>query len=451
MTADDCDTSEGVSPPYLERLIAIGAAQGVEASTDIVARNGMKLLAKGTRIDNEVRERLLQHKLRQPLEDCVRVVAGVMPQQFGPIGERLLEQHPLLRALCDAAGGPTVPASMTRLSLSVPMQSLLTVYWENQDSRLDHAVGVAMLALALGRKLMPGEIDRHRTLAMAGLVHDVGEIYIDPQYLKRGRRLAPREWRHIVSHPAVGHRVLRNMVGAGPKIAEAVRDHHERLDGFGYPRRLRGAALSLDGQVLAASEWQFAMLERGRAAELPARAATRLILGEFNQAVLDALGAAAHAADAAAAAVALPASLEEALPRVLRIAATLRRFQEGQDWIAGYSKKASPALKATLDTGAERMAQIQKAFSMTGLDAGNPQQLLHELAEMHDQAVHVEVMAVLTELEWRMREMERAQLLHASMLPEPEFAVVLAIIERLKGPDASAAEASSPNTDTARG
>jgi hypothetical protein len=81
MTADDGDASEAVSPHYLERLVAVGATRGVEASTDIVARNGMKLLAKGTRIDGEVRERLLQHKLRQPLEDCVRVVAGVIPQE----------------------------------------------------------------------------------------------------------------------------------------------------------------------------------------------------------------------------------------------------------------------------------------------------------------------------------------------------------------------------------
>ncbi|HEY2926129.1 HD-GYP domain-containing protein, partial [Piscinibacter sp.] len=433
MAPDRTEPVNSVNPHYLDHVVAVGESHGVEASVDIVAGNGTKLLSRGARIDAVVRERLLQHKLRQPLEDCVRVIGGVIPERFGPIAERLLERHPVLRALCAVAHVQPVPASLVKLRLSVPMQSLLTVYCEHKEDQLEHTVGVSMLALALARRLLPGEIERHRTLAMAGLVHDVGELYIDPQCLRPGARVGPREWKHIVTHPVVGHRVLRDMVGAGAGIAEAVLNHHERLDGFGYPRGIGGDALALDGQILAAAEWLMALVDSGRAPLLRASVATRLILGEFNPAVLHELAVAAQLAQEAQESPPSPAALEDAVPRVLRIAGTLRRFHELQGWILERIEEASPALKPTLDIGMDRMLRIQKAFSMTGLDAHNPQLLLRELAALQDPAVHVEVLAVLRELEWRLRELEREQLWRAGLLPDPECAVVCTLIDRLKG------------------
>lgn len=60
----------------------------------------------GARIDPGVRERLLQHKLQKPLEDCVQVVGGVVPERFGPIANALLTEYPLVapRATSTATG-----------------------------------------------------------------------------------------------------------------------------------------------------------------------------------------------------------------------------------------------------------------------------------------------------------------------------------------------------------
>ena len=196
------DDPNQVNPHYLNHVVEATAHHVVEVTQDIVSGNGIKLLAKGARIEPAVRERLLQHKLQKPLEDCVQVVGGVMPERFGPIAEGLLTTHPLIAALCAAQGGAQpIPPSLTRLKLSAPVQSLLTVYADWQGDRLEHSVGVAMFAMSLGRRLVPGDIERHRLLALAGLLHDVGELYIDPRHLQRGTRLEAEQWRHIVSHP----------------------------------------------------------------------------------------------------------------------------------------------------------------------------------------------------------------------------------------------------------
>jgi HD-GYP domain-containing protein (c-di-GMP phosphodiesterase class II) len=427
------DASAEVNPHYLDHVIHVSESRPVEASEDIVSQNGIKLLARGAHINDRVRERLLMHKLQKPLEDCIQVTQGVMPESFGPIGETLFTQHPLLKALCAHDLYPSAPTTLATLKLSNPVQSLLTVYAEYQSDRLRHTAGVAMLALALARRLLPGESERHRMLALAGLLHDVGELYIDPAYLRPGTPLGPPEWRHVASHPVVGERVLRNMRGAGKDIASAVLHHHERLDGFGYPRGVQGRALPLNGQILAAAEWLMALIENSMTPMTRASVATRLIPGEFSRDLTEAITAAALADTSPAPVVADPMPLESAIPRVVGIASTLERFHEARPWIDARIAAARPSLRAVLEAGLNRLLRIQTAFSSTGLDTHDPDALVAGLAAQRDPELQIELMTVVGELEWRLRELERESLLRAGLLLPAESAVMRELIDRLKG------------------
>jgi hypothetical protein len=433
-----------VNPHYLNHVVATTANHAVEVTEDIVSGNGIKLLAKGARIDPGVRERLLQHKLQKPLEDCVQVLGGVVPERFGPIANALLTEYPLVATLCQPEGSAQpIPASLMRLKLSAPVQSLLTIYSEYQGDRLRHTVGVAMLTMALGRKLVPGDIERHRMLTLAGLLHDIGELYIDPQHLMRGSRLAPEQWRHIVSHPVIGHRVLKDMEGAGPALAQAVLMHHERLDGFGYPRGVAGSALPLDGQILGAAEWLMALLESGLMPLARASVATRIIPGEFSHELVHAISDAAARSDPSQGGA--PTPMEDAVPRVARIAATMRRFAQHRGWIEAQIEKARGELRRTLSSGLDRMQRLQTAFSSTGLDAADPEVLLRELAALHDPQVHQEVITIVREIEWRLRSLERESLLRSGLLKPEDDAVMQQLIARLTGTLPSGASAPPPS------
>ena len=434
MISSDVSTppDAGVNSHYLDHVVAMAATHDVAASEDILAANGMKLLAKGSRVDADVRERLLMHKLRKPLEECVQVVDGVIPGSFKPIAESLIERHPLLAALCNARERTKdVPTSLASLTLTPPVQSLLTVYSEYQGDRLNHSVGVAMIALALSRVLRPGDFEQHRMMALAGLVHDVGELYLDPALMNRRAPLQPEQWRHIASHPAIGHRVLEGMRGAGKAVAQAVLMHHERLDGSGYPRGLSGDRFPLDGQILAAAEWLMALVERGESPLTRAGVSAKLVPGEFGADLLKALSAAAASIEEAP--PASPAPLEDVAPRVQRIAGTLERFRQSREWIEQLIRDAGPALRPALESGLQRMLRIQTAFSSTGLDADDPDQLLRELSSLHDPQLHAEVLAVLRELEWRLRAVERDSLLRSALLPPADNAVMTELVARLKG------------------
>lgn len=426
------ESPESVNPHYLDRVVEAAHSHEVAASEDIVTGNGIKLLAKGARIDAHVRERLLEHKLRKPLENCVEIVGGVTPARFETAGNALLEKHPLLRVLCVAERARSAPSSLAALSLSMPLQSLLSVY-ASPEGRLEHAVGVAMLALSLARKLLPGDIDRHRLLATAGLVHDVGELYLDPVLLQKGTRLNAARWRQVVTHPLVGHHVLRNFVGAGPVVANAVLLHHERLDGFGYPRNVSDTAFTLDGQIVAAAEWLMALVELDSSPLARARMAERLVPGEFSPQLLAAVSAAAREAPDASIDLSSASPLVYAVPRIVRLSETLGRFGSSRVWIDERIAESGSALRSVLEAGLQRMLRIQASFSSTGLAAHNAEQLLGDSTALHNAHVYVEIMTLVGELEWRMRELERSQRLRASLLPPSERAVIADLIRRLRG------------------
>lgn len=421
-----------VNPHYLDHVIHTAGSRGVEASEDIVSQTGIKLLAKGAEINARVRDRLLMHKLGKPLEDSIQVVDGVMSESLRPIGEALFAERPLIKAICAHDLYPAAPATLAALKLSAPVQSLLSVYAEQQGDRLRHTVGVAMLALALARRMLPGEAEQHCMLALAGLLHDVGELYIDPAYLRPDTPLGPQEWRHVASHPVIGERVLRQMNGAGKDVAKAVLYHHERLDGFGYPRGLEGTALPMTGQILAAAEWLMALIDSGMTPLTRARVATKLIPGEFSRELTETITAAAKGLLPQVAA-AEPATLEVSVPRAVRIAAALQRFRAARPWLDARIATARPALRAVLEAGLKRLLRIQTAFSSTGLDAHAPDALVAVLTERLDADLQTELATVVTELEWRLRELERESLLRAGLLAAEESAVMRELIARLKG------------------
>jgi HD-GYP domain-containing protein (c-di-GMP phosphodiesterase class II) len=111
---------------------------------------------------------------------------------------------------------------------------------------------VAELAVQIGRAMeLPNET--LRTLARAGLLHDVGKIGIPDSILSKPGSLDADEWVVIKRHPELGHAILSRVEKLRHE-AEIIVAHHERLDGSGYPRGLRGDQIPLESRILAVAD-----------------------------------------------------------------------------------------------------------------------------------------------------------------------------------------------------
>ncbi len=115
-----------------------------------------------------------------------------------------------------------------------------------------HQQRVAQLACAIAGKmgLDPGEIEGIR---IAGLLHDVGKIRIPISILSRAGRLMEAEFKMIRIHPQVGFDILKDIPFPWP-VAQMVLQHHERLDGSGYPRGLTAEEILPGSRILAVAD-----------------------------------------------------------------------------------------------------------------------------------------------------------------------------------------------------
>jgi putative nucleotidyltransferase with HDIG domain len=123
-----------------------------------------------------------------------------------------------------------------------------------------HSVRVAQLAKAIAEDigLSPSRVDEVET---AALVHDIGKVdSIYAEIIMKGSGLTEAERRVIVTHAAKGAEFLRTLASFKPYVIAAVRHHHERYDGTGYPDRLRGEAIPLPARIIMICDSIDAML-----------------------------------------------------------------------------------------------------------------------------------------------------------------------------------------------
>ncbi len=106
-----------------------------------------------------------------------------------------------------------------------------------------HSVAVCALMVSLGRQIGLGE-EQCRAAGQAGLMHDIGKALMPLEVLNKPGKLTEGEFRIIRSHPERGHALLLEGKGATPEMLDVVLNHHERVDGTGYPNRLAAEGLS---------------------------------------------------------------------------------------------------------------------------------------------------------------------------------------------------------------
>jgi HD-GYP domain-containing protein (c-di-GMP phosphodiesterase class II) len=115
-----------------------------------------------------------------------------------------------------------------------------------------HQRRVACLAQAVGEEMGLPE-DRIHGLAMGARVHDIGKVSIPAALLRKPGRINEHEFGIIKAHPLVGHGILREIECPWP-LADIVLQHHERLDGSGYPNGLKGDEILLESRIVAVAD-----------------------------------------------------------------------------------------------------------------------------------------------------------------------------------------------------
>jgi len=185
------------------------------------------------------------------------------------IGEhRSWERSPMSSekaALCQTIvnqGAVAVGHALSHHALEEAFTGTIRSLAEAIDAKKDpstrgHSDWVSKYALMIGRQLglENGELDE---LKYAGYLHDVGKIGIPDDILGKTSQLSAEEWRLMKKHPIVSARIL-DPVPISPSIKAAIRHHHERFDGKGYPYGLAGGSIPLAARIMSVADSYEAM------------------------------------------------------------------------------------------------------------------------------------------------------------------------------------------------
>ncbi|HET8869959.1 MAG TPA: HD-GYP domain-containing protein [Aquabacterium sp.] len=168
-----------------------------------------------------------------------KVLAGATPAmrsmfQDIRLGKAIDTEHclPLVNDITESVQrNPGAIVSLARLKTS-------------DDYTYMHSVAVCALMVALAKQLGLNEVDT-REAGMAGLVHDLGKALMPNEVLNKPGALTNEEFAIMKKHPEEGHRLLVEGRGVGPVPLDVCLHHHEKINGLGYPHKLKGVEISL--------------------------------------------------------------------------------------------------------------------------------------------------------------------------------------------------------------
>jgi len=254
------------TPPAPSRPASqtVPAARPVRMSAAMEEALGNRSPTAAPSGDQSVHERLVSNRLVLKAGDAGPAGSTVNAAALRDAARAALVRFPFFASVVPE--GPTGQAVFDALATVALPASAATYLAQARDTRpqlFEHSVVMALLAARLViDKGAPRAVATEA--AAAGLLHDLGMLHIESGLLDSGDRLTGDELKPVYVHPITSSLLVEKFGVYSKSVVRAIVEHHERLDGSGYPRGLTGDAISPLGRVLALAEVVTAMFDGQR-------------------------------------------------------------------------------------------------------------------------------------------------------------------------------------------
>lgn len=237
---------------------------GKACKYDIYSRSGLLLIPKLTKITKLHIEQLEKHSIILNASDIItykrdnryKVIDDSMPQVkmvFDEVRHSMKLpladlQKNIIPVIAELADGP----QLTNLFISLQAKD---------DYTYRHNIAVGTISSLIGQWLGLSKKDILQ-LSTAGLLHDVGKMRIPESILNKPGKLTNEEFELMKKHTVFGYQIIKNTVGTNHRQALVALQHHERMDGSGYPLGISGEEIDLFSRIVAVADVFHAMTSK---------------------------------------------------------------------------------------------------------------------------------------------------------------------------------------------
>ena len=238
-----------------------------EVIKNIQNEKGILILKAGGKVDANSFDKIVNHKLLKPIDECLKLKNKITP-------DKLLDDFTIVcnKFIGDKAndfdGIVTVISNIiSETNFDDITLNKLTVYKSGCSDNFNHALSTAFLSTKIGVQLNYS----HKNLVdifNACLFHDIGEMFLDFDVHSMESDLTEILYKKVKVHPIIAYSLLKgSKTNFSEEMLRGVLDHHERLNGSGYPRSLNGEHINQYARIVGIVDSFDAMLRKGRTIE----------------------------------------------------------------------------------------------------------------------------------------------------------------------------------------
>ena len=240
---------------------------GSYIESDVTTSSGVLLLRAGTAVDSRIKDVLSRYmkpvliSIEAPDKVIEDVVIGttIEDEKILELDENIKERA--LQGVEYMYANPTTESSITAAkdtssmlldvthhssAINISLNSIKV----SDDYTFKHCVDVATMGILLAQYLNLAQRDIE-SIAIAGILHDLGKTQIPDEILNKPAKLSDEEYNIIQQHPRYGYNIVKDSNDLSDFAKTGILFHHEKVDGTGYPLKLKSSQISLSGKLLA--------------------------------------------------------------------------------------------------------------------------------------------------------------------------------------------------------
>jgi putative nucleotidyltransferase with HDIG domain len=249
----------------MKKILVDQLQPGQKIGEPIISSNGQLLIHQGTTLTNAIIDRLHQHDVQ-----FVKLIASDEQQTTDKGIDRKAAVHTIKKSF-QSLNEPEITTKtylaertakeLNSVVLNVKdslkereeLVSLLTEAFIFDDYIFDHSLNVTIYTLTIAKEL--GFNDNELLeIGLGALLHDIGKMKIPKQILQKTGSLTEEEFAIVKNHSSFGYEMLKDIPGIPDSVVRSVFEHHERLNGSGYPNGLKGNDIHLYAKVIGVAD-----------------------------------------------------------------------------------------------------------------------------------------------------------------------------------------------------